>query len=308
MDATEMPRRERNAGVDGKNAPVGRVRGRSPSTLSTGGGEAGPLGPGQRWSVARKHAVALRLIAGEPGELLSREIGVPVYKLERWLYKLERWREKAEAALDEALKEREAGTEGAELAAALQRIGELSMEVERLRARIERTGAVGRRSAGSNPSRFRPLALVGQGPSQGLGAPARAGRPARRAQAGAAADARARPALAAPRQVAAPRRPRPHHRDRRAEHHVGHRRHAGRHGAGRQGLAFRRRRALERRGPRLARQRARHASGGACRAMAWPCASTAILATTQPAACGCATTTAVASWPRISRPRSGPGA
>jgi transposase len=133
MDASEMPQREMNEGVDGDDAPVGRVGGRSPSRLSTGGGApapaAGPLGPGQRWSVARKRAVALRLIAGEPVELVSREIGVPVYKLERW-------REKAEAALDEALKEREAGTEGAELAAALQRIGELSMEVELLRAKM----------------------------------------------------------------------------------------------------------------------------------------------------------------------------
>ncbi len=57
--------------------------GRSPLTLSTGGGEAGPLGPGQRWSVARKRAVALQLIAGEPVELLSRGIGVPVYKRTR---------------------------------------------------------------------------------------------------------------------------------------------------------------------------------------------------------------------------------
>jgi transposase-like protein len=107
------------------------VGGRSPSTLSTGGGApaAGPLAPGQRWSVARKRAVVLRLIAGEPVELVSREIGVPVFKLERW-------RERAEAALEGALKEREADGEGPELAAALQRIGELSMEVELLRAKM----------------------------------------------------------------------------------------------------------------------------------------------------------------------------
>jgi uncharacterized protein HemY len=79
--------------------------------------------------VARKRAVALRPIADEPMELVSREIGVPVFKLERW-------REKAEAALEGALKERETETDGPELAAALQRIGELSMEVELLRAKI----------------------------------------------------------------------------------------------------------------------------------------------------------------------------
>ena len=86
----------------------------------------------RRWSVARKRAVVLRLIAGEPVELVSREIGVPVFKLERW-------RERAEAALEGALKEREADSEGPELAAALQRIGELSMENELLRAKMGRS-------------------------------------------------------------------------------------------------------------------------------------------------------------------------
>ncbi len=47
--------------------------------------------------------------------------------------------------LDDALEERESGTESAELAAALQRIGELSAEVELLRARIARTGPLARK-------------------------------------------------------------------------------------------------------------------------------------------------------------------
>ncbi|MBD3766265.1 MAG: hypothetical protein IE927_16590 [Rhodobacterales bacterium] len=81
----------------------------------------------------------LRLIAGEPVELVSREIGVPVFKLERW-------REKAEAALEGALKERETEPDGPELAAALQRIGELSMEVELLRAKMgQPSGPLARR-------------------------------------------------------------------------------------------------------------------------------------------------------------------
>jgi hypothetical protein len=46
------------------------------------------------------------------------------------IYKLEQWREKADAALDGALKERESYPASGELAAAMQRIGELSMEVE----------------------------------------------------------------------------------------------------------------------------------------------------------------------------------
>ncbi len=129
--------------VDG---PVVSEGGHSPSTLSTGHGEGGqeaarrggPLAPGQRWSVARKREVVLRLLRGESGELLSRELGVPIYKLEQW-------RQKADAALDGALKEREADPATGELAAAMQRIGELSMEVELLRSRIGRSGPLARR-------------------------------------------------------------------------------------------------------------------------------------------------------------------
>src|SRR4051794_27930944 len=93
----------------------------------------GPLAPGQRWSVARKREVALRLMRGESTELLSRELGLPVFRLEQW-------RRKAEAGLEAALKEREADPAEGQLAAALQRIGELSMEGELLRAKMERAG------------------------------------------------------------------------------------------------------------------------------------------------------------------------
>jgi len=92
---------------------------------------AGPLAPGPRWSVARKRGVVLRLLGGESIELLPRELGVPVYKLERW-------RGKAEAGLEGALRERNADTADGELAAAMRRIGELSMENELLRAKMER--------------------------------------------------------------------------------------------------------------------------------------------------------------------------
>jgi hypothetical protein len=88
--------------------------------------------------VARKREVVLRLLRGESAELLSRELGVP-------LYKLEQWRQKAGAALDGALKERETDATAGELAAAMQRVGELSMENELLWARIERPGPLGRR-------------------------------------------------------------------------------------------------------------------------------------------------------------------
>ncbi len=131
---------------DAADGPVVSEGGRSPSTLSpgqsalaTGGGAAlGPLAPGQRWSAARKREVVLRLMRGEAAELLSRELGLP-------LFKLEQWRQKAEAALEGALKEREADPADAQLAAAMQRIGELSMEVELLRAKVERPGPLARR-------------------------------------------------------------------------------------------------------------------------------------------------------------------
>jgi transposase len=138
-----MGENTRDEAVDG---PVVREGGRSPSTLTTGQGapsagsgtRLGPLAPGQRWSAARKREVVLRVMRGESAELLSRELGLPVFKLEQW-------RQKAEAALEGALKEREADPAYGQLAAAMQRIGELSMENELLRARIGRPGPLARR-------------------------------------------------------------------------------------------------------------------------------------------------------------------
>ena len=135
------------AAVDG---PVVSEGGCSPSTLSTGqraasqGGtpltasRPGPLAPGRRWSAGRKREVVLRLLRGEAAELLSRELGLP-------LFKLEQWRQKAEGALEGALKERDTDPADSQLAAAMQRIGELSMEVELLRAKMERPGPLARR-------------------------------------------------------------------------------------------------------------------------------------------------------------------
>ena len=136
---------EQNERCDAAVGPVHSEGGRSPSTLSTGQADPasgaariGPLAPGQRWSVGRKREVVLRLMRGESTELLSRELGLSIFKLEQW-------REKAEAALDGALKERDADPASTELAAAMQRIGELSMEVELLRAKAGRPGPLARR-------------------------------------------------------------------------------------------------------------------------------------------------------------------
>ena len=130
-----------NERADGRRADGPGVSGggRCPSALATGpGGRGGPLAPGQRWSVARKREVVLRLLRGEAAEDLSRELGVPVYRLEQR-------RERALAGIAAALKERGGDPVDEELAAAMRRIGELSMEVELLRARAERPGPLARR-------------------------------------------------------------------------------------------------------------------------------------------------------------------
>jgi transposase len=131
---------------DAADGPVVSEGGHSPSTLSPGRGTPAVAGaaalsrlaPGQRWSAARKREVVLRLMRGEAAELLSRELGLPVSELEQW-------RRRAEAAFEGALKEREADPADGQLAAALQRIGELSMEVELLRAKTGRPGPLARR-------------------------------------------------------------------------------------------------------------------------------------------------------------------
>ncbi len=137
---------DQNERDDAMVGPVVSEGGRSPSTLSPGqatppspgGAVLGRLAPGQRWSAARKREVVLRLMRGEAAELLSRELGLP-------LFKLEQWRQKAEVALEGALKERESDPAEGQLAAAMQRIGELSMEIELLRAKMERPGPLVRR-------------------------------------------------------------------------------------------------------------------------------------------------------------------
>ena len=103
----------------------------NPKLPAISGEKAGPTVI-QRWSATRKREVVLRLLRGESLDAVSREIGVEVYRLERW-------RDKALAAMDAGLKERtDDDPLQAGLDAAHKRIGELSMENELLRARIGR--------------------------------------------------------------------------------------------------------------------------------------------------------------------------
>lgn len=82
----------------------------------------------KQWSASLKKELVMRLLRGEPVHGVSREMSVPVYKLERW-------RNCALAGLDSALKESENDSLESCLEEAYRRINELSMEVEMLRKR-----------------------------------------------------------------------------------------------------------------------------------------------------------------------------
>ena len=72
-----------------------------------------------------------RLLGGESLELVSREIGVPIYQLEDW-------RDRALSGMESALKTRAEDPVERKLAEAQRRIGEMAMENELLRERCRR--------------------------------------------------------------------------------------------------------------------------------------------------------------------------
>src|SRR5689334_16685037 len=88
-----------------------------------------------------QHASACGLVARKlPGTMtICCLFLLVVFMRSPWPYRLERWRDKALAAMDAGLKERaDDDPVQAGLAAAHQRVGELSMENELLRAKIQR--------------------------------------------------------------------------------------------------------------------------------------------------------------------------
>ena len=122
---------EKTAAVDG---PVANEGEHSSSTFSPGRvSPAGPLGRGRRWTATRKRGVVPRLLRGEPVELLSRESGVEIFRLEQW-------REKALSGIDASPKVRDGDPAKADPDTAMKRIGELTMENELPRARMEKPG------------------------------------------------------------------------------------------------------------------------------------------------------------------------
>jgi len=73
-----------NDQVMGRGTPGETEGGYRPTGVSPGEIGLGPLGQGQRWTAARKREVVLRLFRGEPLDLVSRELGVELYRLEKW--------------------------------------------------------------------------------------------------------------------------------------------------------------------------------------------------------------------------------
>jgi transposase len=119
----------------------GVALGSAEEARSATGGEPSAAAEVKRWSAQRKKEVVLRLLRGEPVDAISREVSVPIYKLERW-------RDRALAGIEAGLKERENDPLEKQLDEANRRIGELVMEVEILRKeRQARRPLAGRRSS-----------------------------------------------------------------------------------------------------------------------------------------------------------------
>ncbi len=133
-----MGREQDGDQVRGEMSPGGTEGGRRPTGVPPGEVAARPLAQGQRSTAARKREVVLRLLRGEPLELLSRELGVE-------LYRLDQWRNAALAGMEEALKARGGDPLKAELDNAMKRLGELTMENELLWARVRRPGPLAQR-------------------------------------------------------------------------------------------------------------------------------------------------------------------
>jgi hypothetical protein len=111
--------------------PAAAQGGRSPTGAAAGGAGAPPPPP-RRWHAARKAEAVLRLLRGESLDALSRELALPIARLEAW-------RVEGLAGLHAGLCSRpDADPVQLRLDEANRRIGELSMEVELLRIKTAR--------------------------------------------------------------------------------------------------------------------------------------------------------------------------
>ena len=87
----------------------------------------------KRWSAKRKAEVVLRLFRGESLDNVSRAVGVAAHIINEW-------REEALINLEEGFKLRVNDPKDALLSRAKERIGELSMENELLKQRVDKKG------------------------------------------------------------------------------------------------------------------------------------------------------------------------
>lgn len=86
-----------------------------------------------RWSARRKEGVVMRLLRGESLDLLARETGQPAGRIAAW-------REEFLVAGREGLKARPLASEDRALGDAQRKVGELSMEVDILKALLDKKG------------------------------------------------------------------------------------------------------------------------------------------------------------------------
>jgi hypothetical protein len=86
-----------------------------------------------RWRARRKEQAVLRLLRGESLDLLARETGQPAGRIAGW-------REEFLEAGREGLKSRPAAEGDRRLLAAQRKVGELQLELDILRALLEKKG------------------------------------------------------------------------------------------------------------------------------------------------------------------------
>ena len=110
-----------------------RMDGRDPGPRSSAPSGEPEASREVRWSAGRKEQVVLRLLRGESLDLLARETGQPAGRIAGW-------REEFLAAGREGLKSRLAPEGDRRLSYAQRKVGELQLEVDILRALLEKKG------------------------------------------------------------------------------------------------------------------------------------------------------------------------
>lgn len=109
------------AGMDGAQEDIQRTKQRAVGEREV------------RWSARRKEGVVMRLLRGESLDLLARESGQPAGAISTW-------REEFLAAGREGLKARPAPVADVALREAQRKVGELSIELDIVKALLERKG------------------------------------------------------------------------------------------------------------------------------------------------------------------------